>query len=103
MMKNTLLTISLTLAATGAFAQTSEVRRLFESGQYQAVVESASPDGDPGNLYAAAQSHQKLGAIDNAMAAYAALASRGEEDPWHWIGQSGQQILQDDAGGAIAS
>jgi len=103
-MKHTFLTVALTLTTSGAFAQdASQVMKLFEAGQYQRVVESAQPDGDPAVLFTAAQSHQKLGENDQAMATYGSLASRGEDDVWHFIGLSGQQLMQDDTEGALAS
>jgi tetratricopeptide (TPR) repeat protein len=104
MIKKTVLTVVLTMAAAGAFAQNaSQVQKLFEAGQYQRVVESAQPDGDPAVLYTAAQSHQKLGETDRALETYGALATRDEGDAWHSIGLSGQQLLQDDVDGALES
>jgi len=103
-MKNIFFTVVLTMAASIAFAQdTAQVQKLFEAGQYQRVVESAQPDGDPAVLYTAAQSHQKLGENDRAMETYSTLASRDESDIWHFIGLSGQQLMQDDVDGALAS
>jgi tetratricopeptide (TPR) repeat protein len=103
-MKNIFFTVVLTMAASIAFAQdTAQVQKLFEAGQYQRVVESAQPDGDPAVLYTAAQSHQKLGENDRAMETYSTLASRDESDIWHFIGLSGQQLMQDDVEGALAS
>lgn len=103
-MKNILFTIVLTMAAPAAFAQdSSQVQKLFEAGQYQRVVDSAQPDGDPAVLYTAAQSHQKLGENDRAIETYSALASRDESDIWHFIGLSGQQLVQDDVESALAS
>jgi len=103
-MKNILFTVVLTMAAPAAFAQdSSQVQKLFEAGQYQRVVDSAQPGGDPAVLYTAAQSHQKLGENDQAIETYGALASRDESDIWHFIGLSGQQLVQDDAEGALAS
>jgi len=103
-MKKISFTILLTFTAATAFAQNaSQVQKLFEAGQYQRVVESAQPGGDPAVLYTAAQSHQKLGENDRAIETYGALASRDEGDVWHFIGLSGQQLMQDDAEGALAS
>jgi tetratricopeptide (TPR) repeat protein len=103
-MKNIFFTVVLTMAAPAAFAQdSSQVLKLFEAGQYQRVVDSAQPDGDPAVLYTAAQSHQKLGENDRAIETYGALASRDESDIWHFIGLSGQQLVQDDVEGALAS
>ncbi|HKC55057.1 MAG TPA: tetratricopeptide repeat protein [Vicinamibacterales bacterium] len=103
-MKNILLTVVLTFTASAVFAQNaSQVQKLFEAGQYQRVVESAQPDADPAVLYTAAQSHQKLGENDRAIETYGALASRDEGDIWHFIGMSGQQLVQDDTEGALTS
>lgn len=103
-MKKTLLTVVLAMAPTVALAQSaSQVQKLFEAGQYQRVVESAQPDGDPAVLYTAAQSHQKLGETDLALETYGALATRSEGDAWRYIGQSGQQLMQDDVDGALES
>src|SRR5438309_8748334 len=103
-MKNTLLTVVLTFTTSVVFAQNaSQVQKLFEAGQYQRVVESAQPDGDPAVLYTAAQSHQKLGENDRALETYGALAGRDAGDIWHSIGLSGQQLMQDDMEGALAS
>jgi len=103
-MKKTLFVVALTMTAPVAFAQNaSQVQKLFEAGQYQRVVESAQPDGDPAVLYAAAQSHQKLGETDRAVETYGALASRDEGNAWHYIGLSGQQLLGDDLNAAVES
>jgi tetratricopeptide (TPR) repeat protein len=103
-MKHIVLSIMLTFATSAVFAQeTSQVQKLFEAGQYQRVVESAQADSDPAVLYTAAQSHQKLGENDRAMEKYAALAARDESDIWHFIGLSGQQLMQGDVDGALAS
>lgn len=103
-MKHIFLSVMLTLTTSTVFAQdTSQVQKLFEAGQYQRVVESAQADSDPAVLYTAAQSHQKLGENDRAMEKYSALAARDESDIWHFIGLSGQQLMQDDVEGALAS
>src|SRR5262249_43749590 len=103
-MKNTVFAIVLSLAATPLFAQSgSQALKLFEAGQYQRVVDQASPDADPSVIYTAAQSQQKLGNNDAATQTYAMLAGHGEDDPWHFIGLSGQQLLQEDVDGASAS
>jgi len=103
-MKKTLFVVALTMTAPAAFAQNaSQVQKLFEAGQYQRVVESAQPDGDPAVLYAAAQSHQKLGETDRAVETYGALASRDEGNAWHFIGLSGQQLLGNDLNAAVES
>jgi len=98
------LAFAFVLTPTLVLAQdAAEVRKMFEAGRFQQVVESASPDAAPTVIYTAAQSHQKLGATGEARAAYEQLATRGEDDPWHFIGLSGQQLLDGDVGGALAS
>jgi tetratricopeptide (TPR) repeat protein len=84
-------------------AQGADTQRLFEAGKYQQVVDSTPPASPPDALYTLAQSQQKLGANDQAAATYAALAARPEPDPWHFIGLSGQQLVQGNIEGAVAS
>ena len=99
-----LLTPALALALSEADGQdAAEVRRMFEAGRFQQVVESASGDAAPAVIYTAAQSHQKLGATGEARAAYEQLATRDEDDPWHFVGLSGQQLLDGDTGAALGS
>jgi tetratricopeptide (TPR) repeat protein len=87
-----------------AFAQdTAEVRRMFEAGRFQQVVESTAPDAEAAAIYTVAQSHQRLGSTDQARQAYAQLASRAEDDVWHFIGLSGQQLLDDQGDAALES
>ena len=89
---------------TVAFAQdAAEVRRLFEAGQYQLVIQSADAGTSPETLYTAAQSHQKLGSAEEARGTYARLAERSDDDPWHFIGVSGQQLLDDNTDAALQS
>jgi tetratricopeptide (TPR) repeat protein len=87
-----------------AFGQdAAEVRRLYEAGQYQQAVESAGGADAPDVIYTAAQSHQKLGATDQARESYGQLAARPDDDAWHFIGLSGQQLLDDQADPAVES
>jgi tetratricopeptide (TPR) repeat protein len=87
-----------------AFAQDpAELRRKFEAGQYQQVVETAAPDAPPAALYTVAQSHQKLGANDQAIEVFRRLAELPEGDAWRFIGQSGQQLLEDQVDAAAQS
>lgn len=77
------------------------MRRLFEAGRYQQVVESAGEHAQPEVLYMAAQSYQKLGAADQARQLYAQLALRGDDDTWHFIGGSAQQLADNDVDAAL--
>src|SRR5215208_1772368 len=103
-MKAIFFTVGLMLAASSSFAQDeAQLQKLFEAGEYQQVIQSAQPDSSPAVLYTAAQSYQKLGDNDAAMQTYATLAGRGEDDPFHFIGQSGQQLMSEDVNGALES
>jgi tetratricopeptide (TPR) repeat protein len=84
-------------------AQAGDGQRLFEAGQYQQVIEQATPDAPPSVVYLAGQSQQKLGATDQAIEIYGRLANRPEEDPWHFIGLSARQLASGDADGALES
>lgn len=90
-----LLPVTVLLPDTAIAQDGAGVRRLFEAGQYQQVIESADGAGSPEALYAAAQSHQKLGAANEARETYGRLAARPEGDVWHFIGLSGQALLDD--------
>jgi tetratricopeptide (TPR) repeat protein len=104
MMKKILVAAVLMLVPAVVFAQdTATVRKLFEAGRYQQVVEAAQGDADASVIYTAAQSHQRLGANDQAMALYQQLADRPEGDPWQLIGLSGMQLLQDQSDAALES
>ena len=82
-----------TFAQDGGAQDGAAVRQMFEAGQYQQVIEIADGTASPGALYAAAQSHQKLGATSEAREAFGQLAARPEVDAWHFVGLSGQQLL----------
>ena len=66
------IAFALLLFPTVALAQdAAEARRLFEAGQYQQAIQTADAAAAPDALYTAAQSHQKLGASDEARSTYA--------------------------------
>lgn len=96
----TLLAAALLIPVVASAQDATEVRKLYEAGRYQQVVESSGDADDPGVVYTTAQSHQKLGATDQARERYGALAARGEGDPWHFIGLSAQQLLDDNVDAA---
>src|SRR5690606_32745750 len=70
------LIVSFGFASHAAAQDPTEVRRLFEAGQYAQVVEAAGPEADPAVVYTAAQSQQKLGADEPARELYRQLAER---------------------------
>ena len=95
---------ALVLVPSLAAAQdAAEVRRLSEAGQYQQVVEAAGGAESPALLYTAGQSHQKLGAAEQARETYAQLVARSEDDAWHFIGLSAQQLLDNETDAALVS
>ena len=99
-----LATVLITLLPSLALAQDpGEIQRQFEAGRYQQVVEATTPQSPPEVLYTAAQSHQKIGANDQALQTYNRLAERPESDPWHFIGLSGRQVVEGDNVAAVAS
>ena len=91
------------LPATVFAQDPAEVRRLFEAGQYQQVVESTPAEAPPQVLYTTAQSHQKLGANDQAIGIYRRLSEMPEGDAWRFIGQSAAQLLEDQLDAAAES
>jgi tetratricopeptide (TPR) repeat protein len=95
------LTIAL-MSAADAYAQV-EVRRQFESGQYQQVIEAATPDAEPPVVYMAALSHQKAGAVDQAVNAARRLAELPDDRAWHFVGESLAQLLEDQTDAALES
>jgi tetratricopeptide (TPR) repeat protein len=92
------------LFPTLALAQDpGEIQRLFEAGRFQQVVAASTPDSPPDVLYVAAQSQQKLGAMDQAAQMFSRLSERPESDPWHFVGLSGRQLVEGNADAATAS
>ncbi len=94
----------LVAAARSASAQSlSDLRKLYDAGQYQQTIASASSVGNdqPRVTYLVAQSHQKLRHRDEAQQGYGQLAARADDDPWHDIGRSAVALLAPDAAAAL--
>jgi tetratricopeptide (TPR) repeat protein len=97
------LVLSITLvSAADAYAQ-AEIRKQFESGQYQQVIDAATPDAEPSVVYMAALSHQKAGAVDQAVGAARRLAELPDDRAWHFVGESLAQLLEDQTDAALES
>ncbi|MDP6605974.1 MAG: tetratricopeptide repeat protein [Dehalococcoidia bacterium] len=80
------------------------LRQLFETGQYQAVVDNLpGRAGDPAAVYLAAQSHAKLQQTTRMSGLLDQLAARPVEDPWHHVGQAARLVVQGDLEAALAS
>lgn len=80
-----------------AAEQKPEVQRLFQSGDYEQVVE-ASRGGDPASTYLAAQALLKLNRMDEVAAEFARL--KGNGPAWSLVGASGEALAASDAGRA---
>ena len=78
--------------------QKPEVQRLFQSGDYEQVIE-ASRDGDPASTYLAAQALLKLNRMDGVAAEFARLKRSGPV--WSLVGQSGEALAANDTGRAV--
>jgi len=97
----------LVAAARSASAQSlSDLRKLYDAGQYQQTIAAASSaqvsgDEQPRVTYLVAQSHQKIGHRDEARQVYGELAARGDDDPWRDIGRSAVALLAADAAAAL--
>ena len=87
--------LAILLPALAMAQDPGEIQRLFEAGRFQQVVAASNPASPPDVLYFAAQSQQKLGAMDQAAQAFNQLAARPEADPWHFIGLSGRQLVEE--------
>ncbi len=100
------VSVGLVLAAlvwtADAYAQ-GEIRKQFESGRYQQVIEAASPEAAPPVVYMAALSHQKAGAVDQAVAVARRLGELPEDNSWHFVGLSLAQLLEDQTDAALES
>jgi tetratricopeptide (TPR) repeat protein len=99
----TMLTVMLVLMGQAAGApDLATVRGWFEAGQHEQVVTVPVTDASaPGVVYLVAQSQAQLGRTAEARAAYTRLADRPQTDPWHFIGQSGVLLTDNQSAGAV--
>ncbi len=93
----------LPLAAAGQPQTLVDLRALFETGQYQAVVDRLQErGGDPAAAYLAVQSHDKLKQGVRATDLLNDLAARTAEDPWHHVARAALSVGQGDLDQALA-
>jgi len=85
-------------SVVGTNAQ-EETRRLFESGQYQAAVETTSNDAPPDAQYVKGLAHLKLNQTDQAKAAFRRLEGAG--DAWRSVGQSAVALVDGNRDAAL--
>ncbi len=92
-------TILLTLALLPTVARAqdaTEIRRLFEGGKNQQAVQALTAEAAPSAIFNAALAQEKLGDKDKAKEIYQRLVELPETDAWHFVGASGQQLLDSD-------
>jgi len=85
---------------SGVWTNAQEVtRKLFESGQYQAVVEQTQNDAPPDAQYVKGLAHLKLNQTDQAKAAFRGLEGAG--DAWRSVGQSAVALIDGNRDAAL--
>jgi len=99
----TLVLTTFVLTAPAAAQDPGQVRRWFESGQFQQVTQASSPASPPEVRFLAGQSFQKQNATAEAAAAYQGLSALPESDAWHFVGRSAELLLQGNLDEALAS
>jgi tetratricopeptide (TPR) repeat protein len=91
--------LMLAFAPSASAQDLGELRKQYDSGQYQQVA--GAPADDPRVTFLVAQSQQKLGHRDEARQVYEKLAARGEDDPWQAVGRSAIALLGSNPGEAV--
>ena len=79
----------------------NDVRRMFDSGQYQQVIAASGAEADPRVTFLRAQSYQKLLQANEARQVYAQLAGRPESDAWRDVGRSALALDGERPGGRL--
>src|SRR5262245_32896505 len=94
--------VSLLFLAGVAFLNAQDdARRLFEAGQYQAVVEKTGGDGSPEAQYLKGLAHLKLNQGDAAKESFRRLDPSG--DAWHAVGESAVALADGDQDRALGA
>jgi tetratricopeptide (TPR) repeat protein len=86
--------VLLSVAVAGAAQEQPTPRQLFESGKYQAVIDTVKARGDapPDQIYLRALAHRKLNQTDAAKEAFGALAPGADDSAWRQVGKSGAAL-----------
>jgi tetratricopeptide (TPR) repeat protein len=96
------LAVGFLAAGQSAPAQSlTDLRTLYDAGQYQQAIAAAASAQEPRVIYLVAQSQQKLRHQDEARQLYGQLAGRGDDDPWRDIGRSAVALLAADDAAAV--
>jgi tetratricopeptide (TPR) repeat protein len=81
--------------------QDASAQKLFESGNYDAVIQRAEQDRSPEATFFAAQAHMRKEQPDRAREEYGRLKALSD-GAWKAIGEAGDALAGGDAGGALA-
>ena len=95
----TVMFVAAAMALARPGAAQDEVRKLFESGKYQEVVERTSGESAPEARFLKALAHRKLDQNDEAKQAFRQLAEAG--DAWRAVGESGIALVDGNADEAV--
>ena len=93
------LTIAAVAAAGVCITAQEETRKLFESGQFQAVVDQTPDDSPAEAQYLKGLALLKLGQNDGAKGAFGRLEGGG--DAWRSVGQSAAALVDGNQDGAL--
>jgi tetratricopeptide (TPR) repeat protein len=94
--------VAVALAAASAVTAAQETsQKLFEAGNYGAVIERAA-SGAPEDIYLAGMAHLKAGNNDGAGNEFRRLQEQGDEG-WKQIGASGAAMAASNGGEAVAA
>jgi tetratricopeptide (TPR) repeat protein len=85
--------------ATRAAAQEPDVQKLFESGQYQQVVEKTPADAPPDAQYRKALAQRKIDQHAQAKETLGSLSGAGEA--WSAVGESARAMIDGNLDGAL--
>lgn len=93
------MVVAVLIGSAGVATAQESSQKLFEAGNYGAVVERAS-SGSPEDIYLAGLAHYKAGNNDGAAGEFRRLQEQGDE-AWKSIGASGAAMAGGDGGGAV--
>src|SRR5438034_4066905 len=96
---------TITCALSPSPQSVTDLRKLFDAGKYQQVIElaggAAAADEQPRVTYLVARSQEKRARKDEARGAYQQFAALSDQDPWSHIGRSAIALLGSNAQGAV--
>jgi tetratricopeptide (TPR) repeat protein len=95
----TIVLVAAATALTRPVAAQDDVRKLFESGKYQEVVDKTPADSPPEARFLKALAQRKLDKNDEAKQTFRQLAEAG--DAWRAVGESGVALADGNADEAV--